>query len=62
MKIYPEAARKNFEAVIEWLQEKACTRKSGLGTKLPWDKKWIVETLSDSVIYMAYYTIANHIN
>jgi leucyl-tRNA synthetase len=62
MKIYPEAARKNFEATIEWLQEKACTRKSGLGTKLPWDKEWIVETLSDSVIYMAFYTIANYIN
>jgi len=62
MKIYPEAARKNFEATIEWLQEKACARKSGLGTKLPWDKEWIVETLSDSVIYMAFYTIANYIN
>jgi leucyl-tRNA synthetase len=62
MKIYPEEARKNFESVIEWLQEKACARKSGLGTRLPWDKEWIVETLSDSVIYMAYYTIAKDIN
>jgi len=62
MKIYPEDGRKNFEAVIEWLQEKACARKSGLGTRLPWDKKWIVETLSDSVIYMAFYTIAKYIN
>ena len=62
MKIYPEEARKNFEGTIEWLQEKACARKSGLGTKLPWDKEWIVETLSDSVIYMAYYTIAKYIN
>jgi leucyl-tRNA synthetase len=62
MKIYPEEARKNFESIIEWLQEKACARKSGLGTILPWDKEWIVETLSDSVIYMAYYTIAKYIN
>lgn len=62
MKIYPEEGRKNFECTIEWLQEKACARKSGLGTKLPWDKEWIVETLSDSVIYMAYYTIAKYIN
>jgi leucyl-tRNA synthetase len=44
------------------LQDKACARKSGLGTRLPWDKEWIVETLSDSVIYMAYYTIAKYIN
>ncbi|MDI6826536.1 MAG: leucine--tRNA ligase [Candidatus Aenigmarchaeota archaeon] len=62
MKIYPEEARENFESTIEWLQEKACARKSGLGTRLPWDKDWIVETLSDSVIYMSYYTIANYIN
>jgi len=62
MKIYPEDARKNFESIIEWLEDKACARKSGLGTRLPWDKEWIVETLSDSVIYMAYYTIANYIN
>lgn len=62
MKIYPEAARKNFESVIDWLMDKACVRKSGLGTKLPWDKEWIIETLSDSVIYLAYYTIAKYIN
>jgi len=62
MKIYPEDGRKNFEATIEWLQNKACARRSGLGTKLPWNKEWIVETLSDSVIYMAYYTIAKYIN
>lgn len=62
MQIYPEEARKNFEATIEWLQDKACARKSGLGTRLPWDKDWIVETLSDSVIYMAYYTIGKYIN
>jgi leucyl-tRNA synthetase len=62
MKIYPEEARKNFESIIEWLEDKACARRSGLGTRLPWDIEWIVETLSDSVIYMAYYTIAKYIN
>ena len=29
---------------------------------MPWDPSWIVETLSDSTIYMAYYTIAGIIN
>lgn len=28
------------------------------GTKMPWDEKWLIESLSDSTIYMAYYTIA----
>jgi leucyl-tRNA synthetase len=62
MNIYPEAGRKNFEQTIEWLKDKACARKAGLGTKMPWDPEWIIETLSDSVIYMAYYTIAKYIN
>jgi leucyl-tRNA synthetase len=48
--------------VIEWLHERACARQQGLGTKLPWDKDWIVESLSDSVIYMAYYTISRFVN
>ena len=29
---------------------------------LPWDKDWIVESLSDSVIYMAYYTMSRFVN
>lgn len=62
MTIYPDEARNNFENTIEWLKDKACTRKTGLGTPLPWDKSWIVETLSDSTIYMAYYTIARIVN
>lgn len=35
----------------------AVTRKFGLGTKLPWDHQYLVESLSDSTVYMAYYTI-----
>ena len=62
MLILPEEAKQNFENTIEWLKDKACTRKSGLGTPLPWDKSSIVETLSDSTIYMAYYTISGIIN
>ena len=62
MQIYPDEARANFINTIDWLKDKACTRKGGLGTPLPWDKEWIVETLSDSTIYMAYYTIARIIN
>lgn len=29
------------------------------GTKLPWDEQWLIESLSDSTIYMAYYTVAH---
>jgi leucyl-tRNA synthetase len=61
MKIYPEEVRKDFEYVIDWLQKRACARTRGLGTPLIWDKKWIIESLSDSTIYMAYYTISHKI-
>ena len=61
MEILPEEVRQEFNNVIDWLHEKACARKSGMGTRLPWDKNWIIESLSDSTIYMAYYTIVKHI-
>jgi len=62
MNILPSNLRTEFKEVIEWLHERACARQQGLGTKLPWDKDWIVESLSDSVIYMAYYTISRFVN
>jgi leucyl-tRNA synthetase len=60
-KIFPESARVYFHDKIDWLRDWACARRTGLGTPLPWSPDWIVETLSDSTIYMAFYTIAKHI-
>ncbi len=62
MKIYPEEFRKHFESIIDWLDKKACTREIGLGTKFPFDKRFVIESLSDSTIYPAYYTISGIIN
>ncbi|MBS7649000.1 leucine--tRNA ligase [Candidatus Bathyarchaeota archaeon] len=59
--IFPESARVYFHDKIDWLRDWACARRTGLGTPLPWSPEWIVETLSDSTIYMAFYTIAKHI-
>eukprot|EP00607_Mallomonas_marina_P007653 CAMPEP_0182422418 /NCGR_PEP_ID=MMETSP1167-20130531/8097_1 /TAXON_ID=2988 /ORGANISM="Mallomonas Sp, Strain CCMP3275" /LENGTH=1133 /DNA_ID=CAMNT_0024600465 /DNA_START=65 /DNA_END=3466 /DNA_ORIENTATION=- len=49
-----------FDLSLSWLKEWACSRQFGLGTQLPWDKQWVIESLSDSTIYMAYYTIAHY--
>jgi leucyl-tRNA synthetase len=62
MEILPEEIRQEFTNVIDWLKERACARKSGLGTKLPWDNEWIIESLADSVIYMAYYPLSRYID
>jgi leucyl-tRNA synthetase len=61
MQIYPETATQWFLTVIDWLKEWACARRTGFGTPLPWGEGWIIETLSDSTIYMAFYTINKHI-
>ncbi|MFX0028434.1 MAG: leucine--tRNA ligase, partial [Candidatus Hermodarchaeota archaeon] len=57
MQIIPKKYRLNFEKIFNWLKKRPCARKRGLGTKLPFDRDWIIESLSDSTIYMAFYTI-----
>lgn len=54
-----EENKRNFEASLDWLQAHACSRTYGLGTRLPWDEQWLIESLSDSTIYMAFYTVAH---
>lgn len=56
---YNDEVRRNLEGCLDWLQEHACSRTYGLGTKLPWDSNWLIESLSDSTIYNAYYTISH---
>lgn len=62
MSILPNEIRTEFNYVVGWLRERACARQQGLGTPLPWDQGWIIESLSDSVIYMAYYILAKYVN
>jgi len=56
---FSEEVKKNFNSTLDWLKEHACSRTYGLGSKLPWDENWLIESLSDSTIYMAYYTVAH---
>ena len=56
---FSDEVKKNFNSTLEWLKEHACSRTYGLGSKLPWDEAWLIESLSDSTIYMAYYTVAH---
>jgi len=62
MNILPNEIRSEFDKVLDWLRERACARQHGLGTKVPWDKEWLVESLADSVIYMAFYIISKYVN
>ncbi|ORX61652.1 leucyl-tRNA synthetase [Hesseltinella vesiculosa] len=59
MQTFTIETRHQFEQTLGWLNQWACARSFGLGTKLPWDTQFLVESLSDSTIYMAYYTVAH---
>ena len=59
MRTYHDEARKAFEHTLGWLRQWACSRAFGLGTRVPWDEQFLIESLSDSTIYMAYYTVAH---
>ncbi|EQD78685.1 leucyl-tRNA synthetase, partial [mine drainage metagenome] len=56
MTFYPEYLKRIFHDAIDWLRQRPCARKRGLGTKLPMDSGWVIESLSDSTIYPAVYT------
>jgi leucyl-tRNA synthetase len=62
MQIIPPEMRVDFENKTDWLKDKACARRKGLGTRLPWDKEWMIESLADSTIYMSYYIIAKYLD
>jgi len=57
MDIIPSEKREDYEHTIDWLESWPAIRNFGLGTKLPFDDDFVVEPLSDSTIYMAFYTI-----
>jgi len=61
LECYTKETHDNFMRTIEWLHSWACSREFGLGTALPWDTKWVIESLSDSTIYMAFYCVAHHL-
>jgi len=59
MNTFTKETRIKFNRALEWLDKWACSRTYGLGTKLPWDTQFLIESLSDSTIYMSYYTVAH---
>lgn len=55
----PEKTKNEYLNTIDWLREWPCIRNYGLGTRLPFDDRFMIEPLSDSTIYMSYYTISH---
>ncbi|MCL4446781.1 MAG: leucine--tRNA ligase [Thermoplasmatales archaeon] len=57
MDLRPDNLKNQFLQTVDWIKERPCARKRGLGTRLPMDSDWIIESLSDSTIYTVVYTI-----
>ena len=45
-----DASKNALAHAVGWLGDWACSRTFGLGTKLPWDEQWLIESLSDSTL------------
>jgi len=51
MKILPQEYYQNIPSVLDWFRERACVRQGNwLGTRFPFDEKWIIEAISDSTL------------
>ncbi|MGC8676140.1 MAG: leucine--tRNA ligase [Candidatus Micrarchaeia archaeon] len=59
MNLVPEESVAAFKYTVEWLDLRAVARAQGLGTRFPLDNRYIIESLSDSTIYPAFYTISH---
>ena len=63
MKILPPEYHDNIQGVLEWFRERACVRMGNwLGTKFPFDQRWIIEAIADSTLYPAYYVVSRFAN
>ena len=63
MNIYPDDYKAELPGVLDWFDDRACIRKgSWLGTEFPFKKDWIIEPISDSTLYPAYYVISKYVN
>jgi len=63
MNIYPLEYKEQLPNVLDWFDDRACIRQgSWLGTEFPFKKGWIVEPISDSTLYPAYYIVSKYVN
>lgn len=63
MHILPPEYYANIQNVLDWFRERACVRQGNwLGTRFPFDEKWIIEAISDSTLYPIYYLVSKYVN
>ena len=53
-----DGIRKKFSETVDWLDQWPCSRSFGLGSVIPGTSD-LIDSLSDSTIYMAFYTVSH---
>jgi leucyl-tRNA synthetase len=63
MNIFPSEYKSEMPSVLDWFDDRAVIRRgSWLGTEFPFKKGWIIEPISDSTLYPAYYIVSGYVN
>jgi leucyl-tRNA synthetase len=63
MNIYPQEYKDELPKILDWFGDRAAIRRgSWLGTEFPYKKDWIIEPISDSTLYPAYYVLSSYVN
>jgi len=63
MNIYPQEYKDELPKILDWFGDRAVIRRgSWLGTEFPYKKDWIIEPISDSTLYPAYYILSSYVN
>lgn len=63
MNIYPQEYKDELPKILDWFGDRAAIRRgSWLGTEFPYKKEWIIEPISDSTLYPAYYVLSSYVN
>lgn len=59
IKVFPENMKKDLKQRVEGSRDVPIARPRGMGPKIPWDNTQVFDSLSDSTLYTAFYTISN---
>ncbi len=63
MSVLPEEYARELPDILEWFQDRPCTRKGRwLGTPFPYDPEWVIEPIADSTLYPAYFIIRRYVH
>jgi leucyl-tRNA synthetase len=59
-----ENIKNELERAVDQMQDKSFGRDSNqsIGSRIPWEEESSIDSLSDSTVYMMYYTIAHYLH